>query len=458
MNNHIFHPSILREYDIRGVFDETLFLEDAYWVGRIIGHIIRKNKGSSIAVGRDGRLSSPDLQSSLIKGLCEAGIDVYDIGISPTPLLYYAEHVLPVNGAIMVTGSHNPPTYNGFKISLNHRPFFGELIHSLPRYIRADLHKGKGKINKKIISSSYITQLLKDLKLDSSLSVVWDPGNGSTCEILKELVQKLPGTHLILNGEIDGTFPSHPPDPSQPNNLHELQKNVLTRKAHLGIAFDGDGDRMAAIDDKGHIFAGDQLLLIFACDLLKSYPHATIVVDIKTSQGVFDRINHSKGNALMWKTGHSHIKEKMRESGALLGGEMSGHFFFKEGYYGFDDGIKAALKLLQILEETKKSLSDYYNQLPHLFSSSEIRIPCPANRKFQIPLNIKEALSVQGASINDIDGIRIQSEEGWWLLRASNTQDALVARCEGYTKEGLENMKLQIKKALEKEEIFVDIN
>lgn len=458
IDSSYFYPTLLREYDMRGVIGETLSVRDAYWIGRVYGHIVKEEGGVSVVVGRDGRLSSPDLQSTLITGLCEAGVDVYDVGISPTPMLYFAEYILPVNGAIMVTGSHNPPNHNGFKMSLNRKPFFGEAIQTFSQIVKGDLSKGEGRVYIKDISSSYINRLLQDFKTKTEFSIVWDPGNGSTCEILKDLIHKLPGKHVVLNEKIDGAFPSHPPDPSNPANLKELQEAVLNYKYDLGIAFDGDGDRMAAIDGKGRIFNGDQLFLLFASDLLKRQPDATIIADVKTSQGVFDRIAELKGNPLMWKTGHSHIKEKMRDSGALLAGEMSGHYFFKENYYGYDDGIYAAIKLIQILQESGLPLSDLYDSLPQLYSSPEIRIVCPSEQKFQIPLKIKESIKSQGGLYNDIDGIRVQTNEGWWLIRASNTQDVLVARCEGYTQKGLENMMFQLKESLEAEEISFNIN
>lgn len=445
LSNHTFHSSILRAYDIRGIVEETLSTDDAYWIGRVFGHIIHENKRRSIAIGRDGRLSSPALSFSLSQGFLDAGLDVYDVGLCPTPMLYFAEYTLPVDGAVMVTGSHNPPTHNGFKFSLMKKPFFGDSILSFAERIKGPLCEGQGRLVQRDINADYIQRLLRDFKELKSLTIAWDPGNGSTCQILKKLVKQLPGKHILLNDEIDGTFPSHPPDPSKAENMKQLKDAVLKHQCDLGIAFDGDGDRAAALDSQGRHFNGDQLFLLYATDLLSRHPKSTVIADVKTSQGVFDRIADHQGNPLMWKTGHSHIKEKMRETGTLLAGEMSGHFFFKENYYGFDDGLYAALKLVDIISTTGTPLSNMYDSLPKLYASPEIHISCSSEQKFAIPLQICETIKCQGVTYHDIDGIRVQTDEGWWLLRASNTQDVLVARCEGYSQEALDNLKTQLR-------------
>ncbi|MBY0501139.1 MAG: phosphomannomutase/phosphoglucomutase [Alphaproteobacteria bacterium] len=452
-----FNPSILKEYDIRGIVDQTLFEKDAYWIGRCFGHLTRESGGSAIAVGEDVRVSSPQLSSALIQGLCEAGLDVYSLGVVPTPMLYFAEYTLPVQSAVMVTGSHNPPAHNGFKMSFQRKPFFGKDIQFFSDLIQKKLCEGKGSIYETNLMSQYIERIFQGLNFERELTVAWDPCHGATVDVLNNIIQKLPGKHVLLNAKMDGTFPSHPPDPSDPKNLVQLQEAVLTNKCDLGIAFDGDGDRLAAIDGQGNILWGDQLLLLFACDLMKREPHASIIADIKTSQGFFDKIKSLGGNALMWKTGHSHIKAKMAESGALLAGEVSGHFFFKENYYGFDDGIYAALRLVHYLCHSSESLAEIYEDFPLLYSTPELRISCPSERKFEIPNNIKSRLLSQGYSFNDIDGIRVQLDEGWWLLRASNTQDVLVARCESYTKQGLENVSQHFKDELKHENVEISL-
>lgn len=454
LNKKNFHSSILREYDIRGIVGDTLFEKDAYWIGRCFGHRLREKSGKAVAVCRDARLSSLQLETALIQGLCNAGLNVYSLGLGPTPMLYFAEHTLPVDAAIMVTGSHNPPSHNGFKMSLKRKPFFGEDILDFSRLINENLSTGQGEIHQSQLSSLYINRLLQNLELKKDMTIAWDPGNGATVEIVKDLVQKLPGNHILLNAEIDGNFPSHPPDPSEPENLNQLQQVVIENKCDLGIAFDGDGDRLATIDGKGRILKGDQLLLLFARDLLTRKPKATIIADIKTSQAFFDEVDRLKGHAIMWKTGHSHIKEKMDKSGAILAGEFSGHFCFKENYYGFDDGIYAALKLLNILSLSSQNLAELYEGLPNLPSTPEIRIPCPAERKFKIPEDIKTRFLGEKYSLIDIDGARIHLDEGWWLLRASHTQDALVVRCEAYTKNGLERIKQHLRETLKQEHLL----
>ncbi len=457
MGKVIFNPSVLKEYDIRGIVDQTLFEKDAYWIGRCFGHLTRESGGSAVAVGEDVRVSSPKLSSALIKGLCETGLDVYSLGVVPTPMLYFAEYILPVQSAVMVTGSHNPPAHNGFKMSLQRKPFFGNDIQSLSDLLSKKLCEGKGNVYETDLMSQYIERIFQGLNFARELTIAWDPCHGATVDVLKNLIQKLPGEHILLNSTMDGTFPSHPPDPSDPKNLVQLQEAVIANKCDLGIAFDGDGDRLAAIDGQGNILWGDQLLLLFACDLIQRNPRASIIADVKTSQGFFDKIKSLGGNSLMWKTGHSHIKAKMAESGALLAGEVSGHFFFKENYYGFDDGIYAALRLIHYLCHSSKSLAEIYEDFPLLYSTPELRISCLSDRKFEVPNNIKSRLLSQGYSFNDIDGIRVQLDEGWWLLRASNTQDVLVARCESYTKQGLENVSQHFKKEMKHENIEISL-
>ncbi|MBA3813127.1 MAG: phosphomannomutase/phosphoglucomutase [Alphaproteobacteria bacterium] len=451
LKNRSFHPSILREYDIRGIVGETLFEKDAYWIGRCFGHRVGENAGKSIAVCRDGRLSSPQLEDSLIQGLCDAGLTVYRLGVGPTPMLYFAEYALEVDAAIMITGSHNPPSHNGFKMSLGRKPFFSEDILAFSELVTKNLNMGQGKIQESALSSLYLERVLHGMEFGKELTIAWDPGNGATADILKTLVQRLPGNHTLINAEIDGHFPSHPPDPSDPLNLVQLQHTVIEKKCDLGIAFDGDGDRLAAVDNRGQVLWGDQLLLLFARDLLKREPTATIIADIKTSQGFFDEITRLGGQAIMWKTGHSHIKAKMSEVKASLAGEVSGHFFFKENYYGFDDGIYAAIRLCLLLSHSVQSLSELYEELPQRVSTPEIRTPCNPEKKFQIPQNIKTRLRAQGHSFIDIDGIRVPLKEGWWLLRASNTEDVLVSRCEAYTTEGLEHITQHLKSELVQE-------
>ncbi len=446
MSRISFHPSILREYDIRGVVGETLFEEDAYWIGRCFGQKIKDVSGKAVAVGWDGRLSSPQLAGALMRGLCASGLKVYSLGVGPTPLLYFAEYTLPVEGAIMVTGSHNPPSHNGFKMSLKRAPFFGQDIQSFAHLQHGDAQEGVTHVID--LREGYADRLMTGLDFDKSLAIVWDPGNGATCDVLKMLLPRLPGRHVVLNEEMDGTFPAHPPDPSNPQNLVQLQAAVVENRCDFGIAFDGDGDRLVAVDGKGRILWGDQLLTLFAVDLLTRHPQSAILGDVKVGQGFFDEVKRLGGMPLMGKTGHSHIKAKMAESDILLAGEMSGHFFFKENYYGFDDGMYAAMRLLHLLSHSPQTLAELYDYLPFFASTPELQIACDPARKFIIPQEIGARLRAAGQPFSDIDGVRVQLETGWWLVRASNTQDLLVARCEAYRETDLAQVKAHMEREL----------
>ncbi|MCB2109125.1 MAG: phosphomannomutase/phosphoglucomutase, partial [Rhodobacteraceae bacterium] len=351
---HKFHPTVLREYDIRGIIDETLSAADAYAIGRCFGSIVRrKNPGKSglvVCVGYDGRLSSPDLEAATVEGLAAAGVDVERVGRGPTPMLYFAVCDRDAAGGIMITGSHNPPTHNGFKMMLGRKPFFADQIRALgPQAENGDVESGKGKVTQNDTLPRYIDRVAADFKGSRTLTAVWDPGNGAAAEAVQMLVAKLPGRHIVLNGTIDGTFPNHHPDPTVPKNLIQLQDAVAKEKAAVGFAFDGDGDRVGIVDGKGRILWGDQIMQILAEDVLKSKAGATIIADVKASQALFDEVKRFGGQPLMWKTGHSLIKNKMAETGAPLAGEMSGHVFFRERWFGFDDGLYTGARLLEIL-------------------------------------------------------------------------------------------------------------
>ncbi len=441
MTRHSFEPTILREYDIRGVVGDTLATEDAYALGRAFGTIIRRSGGGNVCVGRDGRLSSPALEEALVDGLARSGLEVLRIGIGPTPMLYFAVHHCGAGGGIMVTGSHNPPDHNGFKMMLGTASFFGGDIQTLAQMAaRDDFDTGKGVIIDEPVADIYLDRLLRDFS-GPALAVGWDPGNGAAGDIVSALCARLPGRHTIINGDIDGSFPNHHPDPTDPDTLVQLQTHVQNEKLDMGLAFDGDGDRIGAIDGTGEIVWGDQILAILAVDVLRDVPGATIIADVKASQALFDAITACGGVPLMWRTGHSLIKSKMAEIGAPLAGEMSGHIFFKHQYYGFDDAIFAALKLIEAIGNAGRSLAQIRAAMPTLFNTPELRFPCPENRKFAIAGEIKHRLADSGFDINDIDGVRVTSPDGWWLVRASNTQDVLVARCESSTPEGLARLK-----------------
>jgi phosphomannomutase len=449
---HRFDPTTLREYDIRGIVGKTLHAEDAYAIGRVFGSIVSARGGSTVAVGYDGRLSSPDLEPRLVQGLVDSGIEVLRIGCGPTPMLYFAAVTLNTDGGIMVTGSHNPPDYNGFKMVLANKPFFGSAIQEIGTRAAAGdvVPHAEGSARDIDISADYAARLLSDWDGgDRLLKVVWDNGNGAAGEILQRLVSSLPGEHTVLNGEIDGHFPAHHPDPTVPKNLVQLIAEVHARGADIGIAFDGDADRIGAVDNKGQILAGDQLLVILARDVLRDHPGANIIADVKASQVLFDEVTRAGGTPLMWRTGHSLIKAKMAEIGSPLAGEMSGHIFFADKWYGFDDALYAAIRLLGIVARMDGKISDVRDALPHVLNTPELRFDCDDLRKFAVIEEVAGRLKQAGAKVSDIDGVRVSTEDGWWLLRASNTQAVLVARCEASTEEGLEKLKGALAQQLE---------
>lgn len=445
-----FNPAILREYDIRGIVGSTLDTGIARDLGQAFGTMIAAKGGRSAVLGQDGRLSSPMLANAFARGLRGAGIDVFRIGIGPSPMLYFAEGHLKADAAAMVTGSHNPPEYNGFKLVLGGQSLYGDDLQQLGRLI-ADrtFASGSGRSIRRSVLGTHVKRLLQDADLMRPLNVVWDPGNGAAAPVVALLAKALPGRHVVLNGAVDGNFPGHHPDPTLPETLEQLRAAVLEQRCDLGIAFDGDGDRIGVIDNCGRILWGDQLMMLWAEDILAHRPGATIIADVKTSQTLFDRVAELGGMPLMWRTGHSLIKKKMRETGAALAGEMSGHIFFADRYYGFDDAAYAAIRLLNIIAQDSpldgRSLADLHDRLPKAVNTPELRIPVEqpvrGADKFGIIERVKAHLHDAGAQLSDIDGVRVQTDDGWWLLRASNTQEILVGRCEAKTPEALERLK-----------------
>ncbi|HWV12092.1 MAG TPA: phosphomannomutase/phosphoglucomutase [Sphingobium sp.] len=441
---HNFHPSLLREYDMRGIVGKTLGEEDAYAVGRSFGTILSRKGGSTIALGYDGRLSSPMLESAVAAGLADSGIDVLRIGIGPTPMLYYAEATLDVDGGIQITGSHNPADHNGFKLVLAHEAFFGADITGLGTMAAAgDWEVGNGSCSTIDIMDRYVTRLMEGFD-GGAWRIGWDAGNGAAGPIVDKLVKLLPGEHHTLFTEIDGNFPHHHPDPTIEENLHDLRKLVLSNNLHFGLAFDGDGDRIGVVDGLGRTIWGDQLLALLAGPVLQARPGATIVADVKCSQILFDRVAALGGKPLMWKTGHSHIKSKMKQIGSPLGGEMTGHIVFADDYYGFDDGLYAALRLIRMAGLNDKTITALHDHLPQLVNTPELRFPVDEERKFTMVSDIVAQLQAEGAIVNDIDGARVMREDGWWLLRASNTQAELVARIESGDRPGLERLQTDL--------------
>lgn len=446
---HQFDPTILREYDVRGIVGKTLSTADAYALGRAFASAVKPRGARRLAVGYDGRLTSPDLAQALISGICDAGLDVANIGCGPSPMLYFATHHLDVQGGIMVTGSHNPPEYNGFKMSFGKAPFFGEEIQCLGRQAAAgNFESGAGKTINEPVFDAYVARIFQDYEAKRPLKVAWDVGNGAAGDVVQSLTARLPGTHILLNETIDGTFPAHHPDPTVPANLAELRETVLAESCDLGIAFDGDGDRIGLVDGTGAILWGDQIMLLLARDVLRRWPGAPIIADIKASQVLFDGIAAAGGQPIMWKTGHSVIKTKMAELQSPFAGEMSAHLFFADGYYGYDDAVYAAIRVLNVLGNGTESLSDFRQSLPQVVNTPEIRFPCAEDRKAKVVEEVRARLAAAGARVIDIDGVRVQTADGWWLLRASNTQDVLVARCESDDEAGLANLKAMVAEQL----------
>jgi phosphomannomutase len=364
-------------------------------------------------------------------------------------MLYFAASTLGVDGGIMITGSHNPPDYNGFKMMLGKKSVFGEEIQKLGR-IAAEgrFPSGQGRVGEKRILDEYVARLLQDYDGKRALHVAWDPGNGATGQAVEKLIEKLPGKHELINAAIDGTFPAHHPDPTETKNLEQLQALVAEKKCDLGIAFDGDGDRIGVVDGEGRILWGDQLMVILGGDVIARLPGATIIADVKASQALFDELKRMGGSPLMWRTGHSLIKTKMAETGAPLAGEMSGHIFFADRYYGYDDAMYAAVRLLGIVARGDESIARMRDRLPNVVNTPELRFTCADERKFKVVDEVRQRLKSAGAELNDIDGVRVRSGDGWWLLRASNTQDVLVARVEAQSEAGLATLKAQLAEQL----------
>ena len=456
---HQFHATVLREYDIRGIIGETLGTEDARAIGRGFATMLRQEIGLDerlkVVVGFDGRVSSPLLEHALVEGLNASGVDVVRIGLGATPMLYYAEASADdVAGGIQITGSHNPANYNGFKMVMQGRPFFGADIQELGRLAReGGWLDGVGTSEHREVQEAYVERLLTGLAGLSGedlakLRIGWDAGNGAAGPVLEDLAARLPGEHHLLFTEVDGNFPNHHPDPTEEKNLEDLKALVAAKNLDFGVAFDGDGDRIGAIDGQGRVIWGDQLLMIYAEDLLRQEPGSTIIADVKASRALFDRVAELGGKPLMWKTGHSLIKSKMKETGAPLAGEMSGHVFFAHQYYGFDDALYAAIRLIAASARLGKPVTQLRGEMQPMVNTPELRFQVDESRKFAVIDEVKTRLAGSGAEVNDTDGVRVNTADGWWLLRASNTQDVLVARAESSDQAGLDRLMAQIDEQL----------
>ena len=451
MKRHNLAPTILRAYDIRGIYQDTLKEADAHAIGMAFVTCLRdRGHGTTVAVGRDGRLSSPPLAAALIDGLIEAGGNVLDIGCGPTPMLYFAAVTLKCDGAIQVTGSHNPPTHNGFKMVLSGRSFFGDDIQKLGATSAAGVMAvDGGTVTQTSVFDAYVSRLLHQANA-GDLSVVWDCGNGAAGPATKAVTKKLSGKHRVLFADIDGHFPNHHPNPVDPATLDILRRAVAESRAAIGIGFDGDGDRIGIIDAKGRQVPGDFLTAYLAQDILKRKPKSPVILDVKSSDMALDLIKNAGGDARIWKTGHSHMKKRMAEINAPIAGEMSGHIFIADDFYGYDDALYVAIRLISQMVRTGLSITEFVDTLPEQHATSELHIACSDTEKFPL----MERLSAFAKANYDckdltlIDGVRVHTEDGWWLVRASNTEAALVVRAEASSAAALDRRVKDIETAL----------
>jgi phosphomannomutase/phosphoglucomutase len=447
-------PGIFRAYDIRGVVGKTLTPAVAEAIGMAIGSVMEEQGLNDIVVGRDGRLSGPELSMALIEGLRKSGRDVIDIGMAPTPVAYFAAYHLRTGSCVAVTGSHNPPDYNGFKIVVGGQTLSGAAITDLHARIsegRLYLGKAKGSLQQRDVADDYIQRIADDVQMDRPLKIVVDAGNGVAGDIAPRLLEAIGAEVIPLFCDVDGTFPNHHPDPSEPHNLEDLIQTVKRFDADIGLAFDGDGDRLGVVTKEGEVVFPDRLLMLFAADVLERNPGALVIYDVKCTGKLQGWILRHGGTPLMWQTGHSLIKAKMRESGAELAGEMSGHFFFQERWYGFDDGLYSAARLLEILAARAETPSAVIATLPASVSTPEIKVPVETGSPHSVVREFVEKATFSGSPrISNIDGLRADWEDGWGLLRASNTTPILVLRFEGDDEAALERIKGEFRAQLQK--------
>jgi phosphomannomutase/phosphoglucomutase len=443
------NPEIFREYDIRGIAGKDMDDNDVYNIGRALGSYIKRNSGKKICLSRDCRTTSDNYGKIVSKALTDAGCDVLDIGITTTPMLYYSIHKLYADGGIMITASHNPPEYNGFKVNIGTDSLHGQDLQKIKNMIlENDYESGSGTEENISITESYFDFIVNDITLNKKLRVGVDAGNGTAGPFAVEVLKRLGCEVYDIYCDMDGTFPNHEADPTVEKNLEDLKKLVKENSLDIGIGFDGDGDRLGIIDSSGNIIYGDQMMIIFAREVLENNPEAVFISEVKCSFTMYEDIEKNGGKAVMWKTGHSKIKKKMKETNALLAGEMSGHIFFADRYFGHDDGIYAACRMLEIIDKTGKSPSELICDVPKTFSTPEIRMECPEDKKPSIVSKMTETFKKTNKVI-DIDGARILYDDGWGLIRSSNTQPVLVLRFESYTEDGLSRIKNEIESKLQ---------
>ena len=457
------HPTpaaeIFKAYDIRGIVDKTLTPETVQLIGQALGSEARKRKVKAIAVGRDGRLSGPALSKALAKGILQTGVDVIDIGCVPTPLSYFAAHALGTDSCVSVTGSHNPPDYNGLKMVLAGQTLYGEMIQDLRRRITsADFSKGKGKLSQANVNKKYLKRITSDVKLARPMKIVIDCGNGVAGAIAPELFRRLGCEVIELFCEVDGNFPNHHPDPSKPENLRDVQRALRETDAELGLAFDGDGDRLGVVTKDGEIIYPDRQLMLFAADVLTRNPGAQIIYDVKCSRWVAESIRFQGGKPLMWNTGHALIKTKLKETGAPLAGEMSGHMFFKDRWYGFDDGLYAGARLLEIVSRWPDA-NWPLKHLPNAISTPELNIKMNEGEPHTLVAKLqKSGKFLTARELNTIDGVRAEYADGFGLVRASNTTPVVVLRFEADTQKALNRIQKEFKTALKTAWPTIDTN
>ena len=441
---HQFDPTALREYDIRGIVGKSLGPADATAIGRGFATRLRQAGGTRVVVGYDGRHSSPALEAALVAGLCAGGVDVVRIGLSPSPMLYFAEATLEVDGGIQITASHNPAEYNGFKMVMGHAPFFGDDIQDLATLAASgDWSTGAGTVTTADVLDDYVERLVAGYA-GGAYRIGWDTGNGAAGPVIEALVKRLPGEHHVIFAEVDGNFPNHHPDPTEEANLADLKRLVTEKRLDFGLAFDGDGDRIGAVDALGRVLWGDQILSILVEPALRDQPGAPIVADVKSSQALFDRITALGGEPVMAATGHSLMKTAMTRTGAPLGGELSGHLFFAGDYYGFDDAHYAAVRLIRAVDLSGRSLAALRDAMPGLVATPDLRFPVEDTRKFAVVDAVIARLTAAGTAMILIDGARVTTADGWWLLRASNTQAMLTVRAEARDQAALDALLAEV--------------
>ncbi len=444
------HPAILRDDDICGIVGQTLNGADATALGAAFGTLVGQHGGRTVALGFDGRATSRGLAVAFARGMIAAGMQVVRVGLGPTPMLYFAAVQLRTDAAVMVTGSHAPPAYNGFKLMFGGWSLGrGDLRRLAELAAIGAFASGEGLMLSRPMLDAYVGRLTADLALARPLAVAWDAGNGAAGAALTRLCARLPGRHVLLNEMVDGNFPAHHPDPALPDALEQLRRIVAAEECDLGVAFDGDGDRLGVVDGEGRVLWSDQILLLLARDVLRERPGATVIVDVRASQTVFDEIVRLGGRAVIARSGRAPIEAKIAETGALLAGETSGHFFLGDTYYGYDDALYAALRLMNVVSRADRSLASLRDALPQTFAMPDLLLPCHSERKLAVIDEIRARLVVTGVDVIAVDGIRVRTDDGWWLLRASSRRPALMARCEATTEAGLIRVKAALRAQLE---------